>query len=117
MVGRHAAVRRDGPGAAVVAGYGTERRVLLLHGPVGSAKSTVVRRLKKGLERYTHRSEGKLFTFDWYIDQVRDDGTEFREHMPCPMHEEPLHLIPPELRYTVLNELNGSSNGQAGQNK
>src|ERR1043165_2909025 len=30
-------------------GYGTERRVLLLHGPVGSAKSTIVRLLKKGL--------------------------------------------------------------------
>ena len=30
--------------------YGTERRVLLLHGPVGTAKSTIVRLLKKGLE-------------------------------------------------------------------
>ena len=29
--------------------YGTERRVLLLHGPVGSAKSTIVRMLKKDL--------------------------------------------------------------------
>ena len=28
--------------------YGTERRVILLHGPVGSAKSTIVRLLKKG---------------------------------------------------------------------
>src|SRR5712691_9781286 len=27
--------------------YGTEKRVLLLHGPVGSAKSTIVRLLKK----------------------------------------------------------------------
>src|SRR5262245_44338726 len=31
-------------------GYGTERRVLLLHGPVGSSKSTIARLLKKGLE-------------------------------------------------------------------
>ena len=31
-------------------GYGTEQRVLLLHGPVGSAKSTIVRLLKKGME-------------------------------------------------------------------
>ena len=31
-------------------GYGTEKRVLLLHGPVGSAKSTICRLLKKGLE-------------------------------------------------------------------
>ena len=33
--------------------YGTERRVLLLHGPVGSSKSTIVRLLKKGLEHYS----------------------------------------------------------------
>src|SRR5215468_1743160 len=33
--------------------YGTERRVILLHGPVGSAKSTIVRLLKKGLEEYS----------------------------------------------------------------
>src|SRR5215468_10333871 len=33
--------------------YGTERRVILLHGPVGSAKSTMVRLLKKGLEEYS----------------------------------------------------------------
>jgi len=31
-------------------GYGTEKRVLLLHGPVGSAKSTIARLLKKGGE-------------------------------------------------------------------
>ena len=36
--------------------YGTERRVLLLHGPVGSSKSTIARLLKKGMEpvSYTH---------------------------------------------------------------
>src|SRR5262249_35558303 len=33
--------------------YGSERRVLLLHGPVGSSKSTIVRVLKKGMERYS----------------------------------------------------------------
>src|SRR5947209_18681137 len=34
-------------------GYGTERRVLLLHGPVGSSKSTIARLLKKGMEEYS----------------------------------------------------------------
>ena len=33
--------------------YGTERRVLLLHGPVGSSKSTIARLMKKGLEAYS----------------------------------------------------------------
>lgn len=33
-------------------GYGTEKRILLLHGPVGSSKSTIARLIKKGLEWY-----------------------------------------------------------------
>ena len=40
-------------------GYGTERRVLLLHGPVGSSKSTIARLLKKGLERYSRSRRGR----------------------------------------------------------
>ena len=77
--------------------YGTERRVLLLHGPVGTAKSTIVRLLKKGLEAYSRTEEGRLYTFFW----TPTNG----ERMNCPMHEDPLHLIPIELRQAVLNEL------------
>lgn len=78
--------------------YGTERRVLLLHGPVGTAKSTVVRLLKKGMEAYSRTEDGRLYTFSW----IPDDG----EQMDCPMHEEPLHLIPQEFRRVVLEEIN-----------
>ena len=39
-------------------GYGTERRVLLLHGPVGSSKSTIARLLKRGLEDYSRDRRG-----------------------------------------------------------
>ena len=46
-------------------GYGPERRVILLHGPVGSSKSTIARLLKKGIERYSSTPEGGLFTFKW----------------------------------------------------
>lgn len=38
--------------------YGSERRVILLHGPVGSSKSTIARLLKRGLERYSRTDEG-----------------------------------------------------------
>ena len=34
---------------AAAQGYGPEKRIILLHGPVGSSKSTIVRLLKKGL--------------------------------------------------------------------
>ena len=42
--------------------YGTERRVILLHGPVGSSKSTIARLLKGGLEVYSRRPEGALYS-------------------------------------------------------
>src|SRR5690606_33160187 len=43
---------------AAAMGYGPERRVLLLHGPVGSSKSTIARLLKRGLEHYSRTPEG-----------------------------------------------------------
>ncbi|MBI4532092.1 MAG: serine protein kinase [Candidatus Latescibacteria bacterium] len=82
--------------------YGTERRVLLLHGPVGSSKSTIVRLLKKGLEAYSKTPEGVLYTFAW--QQEDKNGQEV--YADCPMHEEPLHLIPHELRKRILDEIN-----------
>lgn len=81
-------------------GYGTERRVLLLHGPVGSSKSTIVRLLKKGLQTYSTTEEGALYTLVWDTP----DG-----QMTCPMHEEPLHLIPAASRPRVLAELNANN--------
>jgi hypothetical protein len=43
---------------AAAKGYGPEKRVLILHGPVGSAKSTIARLLKKGLEAYSKIADG-----------------------------------------------------------
>lgn len=57
------------------------KRILLLMGPVGGGKSTLVTLLKRGLEQYTRTDEGAVFAIKG-----------------CPMHEEPLHLIPHELR-------------------
>jgi len=90
-------------------GYGTEKRVLLLHGPVGSAKSTIVRRIKRGLEKYTRTPEGALYTYDWFMGEIADfDAGNVKETdwEPCPMHEEPLHLIPLELRGRFLERFN-----------
>src|SRR5271167_4472193 len=71
-------------------GYGTERRVLLLHGPVGSSKSTIARLLKRGIEEYSRCDEGMLFSLAGRMAEGR--------FQKCPMHEEPLHLVPLELR-------------------
>ncbi|WP_206830190.1 PrkA family serine protein kinase [Alicyclobacillus fructus] len=67
----HAAARR----------LDVRKRILLLMGPVSGGKSTIVTLLKRGLEQYSRTSEGALYAI-----------------AGCPMHEEPLHLIPNELR-------------------
>ena len=81
-------------------GYGTERRVLLLHGPVGSSKSTIARLLKRGLEDYARTDPGMIFTYSWKMP----DGS----FQKCPMHEEPLRLVPKDLRPSLLSKLNAN---------
>ena len=84
-------------------GYGIERRVLLLHGPVGSSKSTIARLLKSGLERYSASDEGALYTLGWVSEDEPEnvDAIEW-----CPMNEEPLHIIPRRFRADVEQQLN-----------
>ena len=81
-------------------GYGTEKRVILLHGPVGSSKSTIARVIKKGLEHYSRSDAGALYTFQWRLSPEEPWETS-------PMHEEPLKLVPEEIRAEFLKELIG----------
>ena len=46
-------------------GYGQERRILLLVGPVGSSKSSMVDLLKMGLEAYSKTNDGRLYGSVW----------------------------------------------------
>ena len=57
------------------------KRILMLVGPVGGGKSTLSTLLKKGLEKYSKTEEGAIYAIKG-----------------SPMHEEPLHLIPEDLR-------------------
>src|SRR5215472_14452327 len=89
-------------------GYGTERRVILLHGPVGSSKSTIVRLLKKGIEDYSKSPEGAAYTFEWTNianDVEKEVYALVNDELPCPMREEPLHLIPSDQRGKLIEEL------------
>jgi serine protein kinase len=65
------------------------RQVLYLVGPVGSGKSSLVERLKQGLE-----SLAPIYVIDG-----------------CPMNEEPLHLIPRHLRKEFEKRLGVSIEG------
>ena len=93
---------------AAAHGYGTEKRVVLLHGPVGSSKSTIARMLKKGVENYSHTDAGALYSFKWKIEDaemskhILGGSTEF----VSPMNEEPLKLIPHDMRKKFCEELN-----------
>ncbi|HAP93239.1 MAG TPA: protein prkA [Desulfotomaculum sp.] len=65
------------------------KRILLLMGPVSGGKSTLVAMLKRGLEKFSRTDEGAVYAIKG-----------------CPMHEEPLHLIPKELREEFQKEYN-----------
>lgn len=91
-------------------GYGPEKRVILLHGPVGSAKSTICRILKKGVENYSLTPDGALYTFEW-IDEKSEHEEIFgkgNKVIPSPMNEEPLLLIPDNMRSLMEDDLNKS---------
>ncbi|RYG73349.1 PrkA family serine protein kinase [Lentibacillus lipolyticus] len=63
------------------------KRILLLMGPVSGGKSTIVTMLKRGLEQYSRTDEGAVYAIKG-----------------CPMHEDPLHLIPQHLRDDFYDE-------------
>src|SRR5438034_6306356 len=64
-------------------GYGTEKRILLLHGPVGSSKSTIARLLKKGLESYSKIEAGKCFTYSWRVPAKLGSGDNREVFLDC----------------------------------
>ncbi|MBX3128891.1 MAG: serine protein kinase [Polyangiaceae bacterium] len=89
--------------------YGPEKRVILLHGPVGSSKSTIARLLKKGLEQYCGTADGALYTFKWVALAETGLASGDADEFDSPMHEDPLKLIPAEWRAAAIEKL-GLSN-------
>ena len=113
---------------------GLNHRLILLHGPNGSAKSTITSALMEGMEKYSHLSEGALYSFSWIfpVDRVvrgslgirgnddRKSGTlasyahlieeEISCVIPSEMKDHPLLLLPIEAREKILRELDIPSN-------
>lgn len=94
-------------------GYGTERRILLLHGPVGSSKSTILRLFKRSLEKYSRTDNGAWYSFKWVNLPTGADGVYNNTECECPMHEQPLKLLPVDVRSQVVAELNKIHEEQA----
>ncbi|HUQ07814.1 MAG TPA: hypothetical protein VM261_35210 [Kofleriaceae bacterium] len=105
---------------------GAPTRLVLLHGPNGSAKSTLIRCLGRALEHYSTLDEGALYKFSWVFPAQRQTrggigfggngapeagGAETFAYLPDDLvdarlqdelHDHPLLLIPAEHRAELL---------------
>lgn len=103
---------------------GRPNRLLLLHGPNGSAKSTFAACLMRALEDYSQRDEGALYRFSWVFPRgsdgkgigfgSSDDGPRAGESyallpeerievkLPSELREHPLQLVPRAERRRLL---------------
>lgn len=109
---------------------GLSHRLILLHGPNGSAKSTLVSDLMQSLEEYSQESDGALYTFSWVfpVDRITKGSLGIRSDyekkqsdlasyahlkdeeiacvIPSELRDHPLLLIPTEERKNwIKNEL------------
>ena len=103
---------------------GRANRLLLLHGPNGSAKSTFAACLMRGLEAYSDTDDGALYRFSWIFPRVREGAgigfatssdelgqTDSFAHLPddriiaklqCSVREHPMLLLPRDVRQRLL---------------
>lgn len=104
---------------------GKNNRLILLHGPNGSAKSTFVDCLARALERYSSLEDGALYRFNWVFPSeqlsrqgigfggARGDGASTDSYaylgddlvdarLRCELRDPPLFLLPTARRREIL---------------
>lgn len=88
-------------------GFGPQNRLLLLHGPVGTAKSTIARILKNGVQHYSRLDEGALYTVGFKVTEGHPDydPREPDKIRWCPNNEEPLRILDPSDRQRLVAQL------------
>ena len=109
------------------ANKGGDERIVLLHGPQGTAKTSIIRLIINGLQYYSRTANGGIYTFDWVF--VEDDFTEnvgfelphrrckdskslahltdedLFIRVPCQMNDHPLMLVPKDKRRSYLEQV------------
>src|SRR6266478_3291864 len=104
---------------------GRVHKLILLHGPNGSAKSSIVAAMQRALEDYSRKDEGALYRFNWIFPNERlvkgsigfgetklgTGGVETYSHLEgeqidarlaCEMKDHPLFLMPRGERQRLL---------------
>jgi predicted Ser/Thr protein kinase len=121
----HAALYRA---LATFARSGRANKVVVLHGPNGSAKSSILSAVVRGMEAYSRTREGALYRFHWVFPSERRlkgggglgfgtgaqggelasyahlDGDAVDARLSCPMKDHPLLLVPRPERRALLEE-------------
>ncbi len=106
---------------------GRADKLILLHGPSGSSKTTTVEALMRGCEHYSTVAEGALYRFNWvFPTKGEDSGTigfdapaheelpdtyafltpeEIGARIPCELKDSPLFLIPHQERIPLVEKV------------
>lgn len=114
---------------------GVNNKLILLHGPNGSAKSSLIHSLMNGAEKYSHESEGALYTFNWVFpveklirgglglsstSSVRDpmasyahlEDEDIAAKVPCEYRDHPILIVPSAHRLEFLKSLVGDKKAE-----
>jgi predicted Ser/Thr protein kinase len=107
---------------------GRVNKLILLHGPNGSAKTSIVAALMRGMETYSRLPEGALYRFSWVFPSEKRvkgggtvgfgnggggvdpssfahlDGDALDARLACPLKDHPLLLLPRRERRKLLEE-------------
>ncbi|MHC4959538.1 MAG: PrkA family serine protein kinase [Planctomycetota bacterium] len=112
-------------------GDGKARKLILMHGPNGSAKTTIADLLFKGLEHYSTTEDGALFRFSWVFPRAETEGSglgfggrgeeadvdsyayldveEIASTVTSDLKSNPIYLIPTEEREALLADICGGT--------
>ncbi len=105
---------------------GRADKLILLHGPSGSSKSTTVEAIMRGCEFYSIKPEGALYRFNWMFPLKSDDSgsigfdavhsdlpetyaflkpSDLGAKLQCELKDSPLFLIPKQERIPLIEQV------------